>query len=279
MEHHGGRNNMSTGVSTKMSDLNVNRTLHFAGVDEPEIFYTLEGEGELVGRPSVFLRFYHCNLTCKGFASKDSPNGCDSFISWSKKNDLTFFDVFRIFEQRNYIEYLHDGTILKLTGGEPLLWQKDLYDFVKLFVHIYGFTPRIDFETNGTIRPTEEWEALMRDHTLANQITYTVSPKLASNGDPKEKRLVPNVLAWHSRYRSCFKFVIQKEEDVQEVIRDYVHDSYINVPRDRIWLMPCCGSRDEHTEKSLLVGELAKKYNLRFSPRLQLVIWNKALRV
>ena len=47
------------------------------------LFYTVEGEGEFIGQPSVFMRMSMCNLTCKGFASDGSPNGCDSFISWS----------------------------------------------------------------------------------------------------------------------------------------------------------------------------------------------------
>ena len=55
-------------------------------VSDDKAFYTLEGEGEYVGMPSVFFRLSMCNLTCKGFASEDSPHGCDSYISWSVKN-------------------------------------------------------------------------------------------------------------------------------------------------------------------------------------------------
>jgi hypothetical protein len=40
-----------------------------------------------------------------------------------------------------------------------------------------------------------------------------------------------------------------------------------------------CGSRDEHTAKSAMVAELCKKHNFKFSPRLQLVIWDMALKV
>jgi organic radical activating enzyme len=71
--------------------MNNDEYLLFAGQNnEPEIFYTLEGEGEYIGQPSVFLRFFGCNLTCKGFISKESPYGCDSYISWSQKNKLSF---------------------------------------------------------------------------------------------------------------------------------------------------------------------------------------------
>ena len=62
-------------------------------VSDDKAFYTLEGEGEYVGMPSVFFRLSMCNLTCQGFASEDSPHGCDSFISWSVKNKITFISI------------------------------------------------------------------------------------------------------------------------------------------------------------------------------------------
>ena len=35
-------------------------------VSDDKAFYTLEGEGEYVGIPSVFFRLSMCNLTCQG---------------------------------------------------------------------------------------------------------------------------------------------------------------------------------------------------------------------
>ncbi|NBP16577.1 7-carboxy-7-deazaguanine synthase QueE [bacterium] len=102
-------------------------------LSDDKIFYTLEGEGEYVGRPSVFMRLSMCNLTCKGFASADSPNGCDSFISWSVKNRMTFDEVFDYMTQNSYNCRLRDGAIWKITGGEPLIQQKILLDLVRDF--------------------------------------------------------------------------------------------------------------------------------------------------
>ena len=53
----------------------------------------------------------------------------------------------------------------------------------------------------------------------------------------------------------------------------------INVPLDRIWFMPCCGSRKEHIENAFAVAEYAKSMNVKFSPRLHLLIWDMALKV
>ena len=72
-------------------------------------------------------------------------------------------------------------------------------------------------------------------------------------------------------------FVIDSEDDEKELFEKYIDNGLVNP--ENVWLMPCCGSRDEHTAKSAMVAELCKKHNFKFSPRLQLVIWNKALRV
>lgn len=249
--------------------------LLIAGQDGvPEIFATLEGEGIYIGRPSVFLRLFGCNLTCKAFASPDSPHGCDSYISWSVKNKRTFDEVFEIFETEGFIEKIRDGAILKITGGEPLARQKPLIAWLHAFVNRYKFNPRIDFETNGTFMP---------DQTLVDifQATFTVSPKLSTNGDPESKTYVPDVLAWHVRNPgSTFKFVINKPTDADEVWHKYITDSNgINMPTNRIWFMPCAGSKAEHDLRATDVAEQAKRSGVNFSPRLHLILWDRALRV
>jgi len=240
-------------------------------LSDDKIFYTLEGEGEYVGRPSVFMRLSMCNLTCKGFASADSPNGCDSFISWSVKNRMTFDEVFDYMTQNSYNCRLRDGAIWKITGGEPLIQQKILLDLVRDFAKRFGFIPHIDFETNATIQPLDEWSVY--------KVTYTTSPKLSNNGDPEEKRYKPAVLRWHVNAGSGFKFVVNDEKDLDEVLTKYVHNPDVLVPPERVWLMPCCGSRSEHVEKAAMVADMCKKNNFKFSPRLQLIIWDKALKV
>jgi organic radical activating enzyme len=257
-----------------MIDLD-NEFLLFAGENNiPEVFYTVEGEGVYIGRPSVFMRFFGCNLRCPGFKSIDSPNGCDSYVSWTKKNKLSFLETFKLLESNNYIDKLHRGAILKLTGGEPLIRQESLLKFIDAFKYRYGFVPHIDFETNATIMPDERWL------TNKYRVTFTTSPKLTSNGDPEEKTYKPDVLKWHVKHKSTFKFVISKSEDLDEIYRKYINpDGDIGVPTTHVWFMPCCGSRSEHIEKAPAVAEYAKAMCVNFSPRLHLLVWDLALRV
>lgn len=240
-------------------------------LSDDKLFYTLEGEGEYIGYPSVFMRMSMCNLTCSKFASKDSPHGCDSYISWSIKNKMTFNEIFELMEKCNYIDHLRNGAIFKLTGGEPIIQEKALLKFIAAFVERYNFLPRIDFETNATIEPSEEWVTKWK-------ATFTTSPKLSTNGDPESKTYKPDVLKWHVKNKSGFKFVVTCSEDLDEIWNKYV-TSDVQVPLDRIWFMPCCGSREEHIQKAPAVAEYAKALNVKFSPRLHLLVWDKALKV
>tara|TARA_R100001129_G_scaffold176258_1_gene149996 strand:- start:1558 stop:2316 length:759 start_codon:yes stop_codon:yes gene_type:complete len=241
-------------------------------VSDDKAFYTLEGEGEYVGMPSVFFRLSMCNLTCQGFASEDSPHGCDSFISWSVKNKMTFNEIFQYFEDHNLVDKLKAGAIFKITGGEPMVQQKGLLKFMEAFIKKYEFGPIIDFETNATIKPDEKWVNLYR-------ATFTTSPKLTTNGDPEKRTYKPEVLKWHRDVGSGFKFVISQSEDIDEIWRKYVEDGDVNIPKQRVWFMPCSGSREEHVNKAPAVAEYAKAMNVNFSPRLHLLLWDMALKV
>jgi len=187
---------------------------------------------------------------------------------------MTFNEIFKMMEDNNWIEKLEKGTIWKLTGGEPLIQQKQLLKLVKAFFDKYRFIPKIDFETNATLMPDPRWKGEFN-------ATFTTSPKLTTNGDPEEKTYKPEVLKYHREIGSGFKFVINDPvKDIAEIWRKYVEDGKgINVSLDRIWFMPVAGSRKEHLENAPAVAEYAKSMHVNFSARLHLLIWDMALKV
>jgi len=240
--------------------------------DDGPGFHTIEGEGKFIGYPSVFMRLFGCNLTCRGWASPDSPWGCDSYISWSKKNKYSFEQLFKFYKENGLADNLRRGDIWKITGGEPMLRQEPLLKFVEAFKNHFGFLPRIDFETNGTILPDPKW---VEEYNA----TFTTSPKLSSNGDSKQKRYNLQALKFHVDHNSCFKFVIKDETDMQELFIDFINHPGLMIPRDLIWIMVCAGSRAEHIDNAEPVAELCKQYGFKMSPRLHLMVWDRALRV
>ena len=93
-----------------------------------EIFYSLQGEGNNVGVPSIFVRFYGCNLACE-FC--DEPLHKNRYKNMSKEDIL---DEIKKYPSKQVV----------LTGGEPSL--NDLNDFID-FLHQGGY--KVCVETNG----------------------------------------------------------------------------------------------------------------------------------
>src|SRR5437588_2526413 len=72
-----------------------------------EIFYSLQGEGSLVGVPSVFVRSSGCNLRC---AWCDTP-----YTSWqSEGEERTLSSIVAEVEQ-------YPARHVVVTGGEPMI--------------------------------------------------------------------------------------------------------------------------------------------------------------
>ena len=99
-----------------------------------EIFSSFQGEGKLIGRRQIFVRFSGCNLEC---------NYCDTPLS----RDPDYGTLFSIEELFNSIENLitPDFHSISFTGGEPLLHA----DFIKGFLEEYNFNSLL--ETNGSL--------------------------------------------------------------------------------------------------------------------------------
>src|SRR5438067_9580320 len=78
-----------------------------------EIFYSIQGEGELTGVPSVFVRTSGCNLRC---------SWCDTpYASWNPEG--TPQSVAQIVAA---VEAHSQARHVVLTGGEPMI-AKDLH--------------------------------------------------------------------------------------------------------------------------------------------------------
>src|SRR6187455_1706868 len=73
-----------------------------------EIFYSLQGEGELTGVPSVFVRTSGCNLRC---------SWCDTpYASWNPEGDPR--TVAQLVAE---VEPHRTAGHVVLTGGEPMI--------------------------------------------------------------------------------------------------------------------------------------------------------------
>jgi len=220
-----------------------------------EKFYSIQGEGQTMGIPAVFLRLTGCNLLCKGEGWI-----CDSIEVWRKGNKESFEEVLR----GEYFTRLKQGAHLVITGGEPLLHQKKLKEFLMWFEYNYGWLPIIEVETNGTILPN--------DYLIKKVNYWNCSPKLSTSGETHIKRF--NEISLNKLNKqplTIFKFVISNENDVLEVLNEY--GNYIDM--NKVVFMPAGDNQKDLNKTRGLVLEQCIKLGVRYSDRLHIVGWNK----
>lgn len=223
-----------------------------------EIFYSIQGEGQTMGIPAVFLRLGGCNLLCE---SKSWV--CDTIEVWRKSKSIPFENVL----SNDLIMHLRLGAHLVITGGEPLIHQKEIVEFLSYLIHKHSFVPIVEIETNGTIMPQPNMNYFVD--------FWNVSPKLTSAGKQNSwgKRFNLDALRFFNseKQKTIYKFVIADESDIDELTRDFVP----HIITKQIVLMPAGSSQEELNNTRLFVAQKSIELGYRYSDRLHVVIWNQ----
>ncbi len=236
-----------------------------------EYFYSLQGEGHTMGVPAIFLRLAGCNLLCgRGNATWE----CDSIQVWRNGTNRYHKDLIESMDSHHdLLKRLENKIHLVITGGEPLLQQERLANFIHMLLEKYDIAnPVIEMETNGTIMPNLD----MKQHIRY----WNVSPKLSNSGEPLEKRMIWDPLTYFALHpKAMFKFVVKDEKDVTEIYATFIDKlkGIINIDelKRKIWLMPACENIEDLMSINQVVAELAISNNFNFTSRLQIEIWNQ----
>ncbi len=219
-----------------------------------EIFYSVQGEGTLLGVPSVFVRTSGCNLRCKW---------CDTpYASWNPEGkELSVEQIIAQVQE-------HPTRFVVVTGGEPMIAK----EMPRLLTALKDLGKHITIETAGTIAPN----GVPCD--LAS-----ISPKLA-NSTPgpdsgawlarhESTRLQPAVLrAWCESYHYQLKFVISSAEDLREA-EQVVASICLPIPPENVLLMPEGTSLDQLRSRNELLVEACKTKGYRYSHRLHIELF------
>lgn len=201
-----------------------------------EIFHSIQGEGPKAGHPAVFLRLAGCNLRCTWC---DTPYALE--LRQGKQKEVN-----DIVNEINSYNCNH----LVITGGEPMLQQEELREVLDQLVDYF-----VEIETNGSFASEID--------EFINQ--YNCSPKLPSSGNKEyELKLLPNDKTW-------YKFVIDSDEDFIEA-RKYINK--LNLPKNRIQLMPQGSTRKIVNKNSDWLIEKCRQEGYAFCPRLHIMLWN-----
>ncbi len=217
-----------------------------------EIFYSIQGEGVLLGVPSVFVRTSGCNLRC---------TWCDTpYTSWQPEGrNMAIEEVIRDVAQ-------FPASHVVVTGGEPMISP----EIVPLTGKLRQAGLHVTVETAGTF-----FAAVACD-------LMSISPKL-SNSTPHERdggrwaaqhdrlRYQADVLKrLITEYPYQLKFVVSAREDLQEIRRIQAE---LGAPPERVVLMPEGVNREMLRERGLWLAEACKASGYRYSPRLHVDLW------
>ena len=217
-----------------------------------EIFYSIQGEGTLVGVPSVFVRTSGCNLRCVW---------CDTpYTSWAPEGDE--WSVDQIVEAVSSFRASH----VVVTGGEPMIAPQ----IGELTQRLRQCGLHITIETAGTVNIPVACDLM------------SISPKL-KNSTPFERedgrwaqqherlRWQPAILRdLMTAYPYQLKFVIKDPPDLVEV--EHMRET-LEAPRSHVLLMPEGTQADTIRQRGLWLAEVCKEHGYRFSPRLHIDLW------
>ena len=220
-----------------------------------EIFHSLQGEGRLLGVPSVFVRTSGCNLRC---AWCDTP-----YASWAPEGrtmavDEILAEVAR-FPARHVV----------LTGGEPMI-APGLHE---LAFQLQERRYHVTIETAGTVPP----------RGIACDLA-SLSPKLAHSAPAEETdaawrqkhealRWQPAVVAeWIAAADYQLKFVVRTEADLAE-IEAMIRETECVVPPEKLLLMPEGTTVEALRARAGWLAELCKQRGYSYAPRLQVELY------
>ncbi|MBI5770126.1 MAG: 7-carboxy-7-deazaguanine synthase QueE [Verrucomicrobia bacterium] len=221
-----------------------------------EIFYSLQGEGELTGVPSVFVRTSGCNLRCVW---------CDTpYASWNPEGTMrTVAQI--VAEVGSHPVARH----VVLTGGEPMI-AKEIH---ALAGELKAAGRHLTIETAATVAPG----GIACDLASLSPKLLNSAPDPIEHGPWRKKheatRWQPDVVrAWIDAYPYQFKFVVARPEDIEE-LEHMLAALHREIPRHKVLLMPEATSLEKMRTRAAWLGEVCKARGYRYAHRLHIELY------
>ena len=239
---------------------------------------TIQGEGKLIGSPSIFIRFGKCNFKCVGFnVEYETPSGvkkcaCDSYYavdmefknSWkSYENYLDVVnEVDKLLENCNY----KNRVDIVITGGEPLLYWNN-QEFQNLIKHYINKNHKLTIETNASLNIDFQEE-------YQKNILFSMSVKLSNSLEPLKKRVNKETLTkiLTNTKESYLKFVIGK--DFLNDARQEINQIISSIPKCNVYLMPLGDTADQINKNCEDVINMAIENGFKYCDRLHIRVWD-----
>jgi 7-carboxy-7-deazaguanine synthase len=218
-----------------------------------EIFYSIQGEGRLVGMPSVFIRTSGCNLRCIW---------CDTpYTSWTLEGKK--WSIREIL--REVAKYSNRHVVV--TGGEPLL----ATEIEELTAQLKTLGAHITVETAATLFKPVACDLVSMSPKLAHSTPWGRA-KGKFGQTHEARRLNFEVI---QQFIDCYdyqlKFVVNQKEDFGEI--EEILQRLARVQTSRVLIMGQGQTARELRDKAKWIIELCKHYGFGYTPRLHIELF------
>jgi 7-carboxy-7-deazaguanine synthase len=218
-----------------------------------EIFYSIQGEGRLIGVPSVFIRTAGCNLRCVW---------CDTpYTSWQPDGAAWSIRSILAEVQKHPTEYV------VLTGGEPLLAPK----IEALSRELNQSGRHITIETAGTIFKPICCDLVSVSPKLANSTPWRRQGGKFALQHERQRLNLPVIQKFLANYDYQLKFVVTEKKDFDEIAE--ILEQLKTVDRSRVLIMAEGTTTARLRARGGWIVELCKRYGYRFTPRLHIELF------
>ena len=221
-----------------------------------EIYKSLQGESTHAGLPCIFVRLTGCNLRC---------TWCDSEYTFQGGRRMSSEDIL------NEVRHLSpDGGLVEITGGEPMLQQRELVPFMQRLID-ESYT--VLLETSGE-RPLQD---------VPSEVIKIVDVKCPDSGEGGTFCL-QNLEALTPRDE--VKFVLSSREDYNYAV-DFLHHHNLAKRVNAILFSPAfdkaaTGTRDSShcllDPQKLAEWMIADNVPARLGLQLHKFIWDPAVK-
>jgi 7-carboxy-7-deazaguanine synthase len=215
-----------------------------------ELFYSIQGEGKLVGVPSVFVRASGCNLRCVW---------CDTpYASWNPEG--TDFSIAQIIEQIEQYKCRH----VVLTGGEPTI----MPDYSILCETLTKKNYHVTVETAATVFAPAPVDLA----SISPKLSNSTPPTRFTESHERQRLNIPVIQRWIDTAEDFqLKFVVSSPADMDEI--QSILSQVNGWGGDDVLLMP------EGTDVATLesragwLSEICKQTGYRYCPRLHISLY------
>lgn len=221
---------------------------------------TIQGEGAVCGRKTIFVRTAGCDYQC---------NWCDSAFTWdgSAKEDIKQMTAEEIGERL----YKLGGDCfdhVTISGGNPAL----LSSIGELVRYLKGRGLKVALETQGS-----KWQPWMEEID-----DLTLSPKPPSSGMETNFEMLDFIVAKVEKIgNASLKVVVFDDDDFEYAI--FIHDRYPNLP----FFLQVGNDDTTSNDNDLLIRKLLQKYewlidktikspkmnDVKVLPQLHALVW------